>query len=358
VDSLTTLQVSALTTQQVQALGTQDIVALGTEGIVALETQQLVALTTAQYAALTTDQFASLSSGDITAMTTAQAAALTTDQIVAFTTDQIAGLQTADIAAMNADQHAAFATDDIAVMSSAQVDALVIYSPIVLDLDGNGVQTRAAADGVMFDVAGTGTQHKIGWVGGGDALLVRDRNGNGTIDDGGELYGVGTRNAEGQRMGNGYAALALEDSNGDGKVNTDDAHFGELKLWVDANYDGKSDAGELRGLLEMGVLELNLNAFSSDRVDNGNLVALISSYTGTDGRSHEMADVWFAKDVSAGKPAPALNELLVSPQGELLVGGTATPSAATGAVAAAGGTVMHTGSLRGLLDDDRQVPLI
>jgi hypothetical protein len=358
IDSLTSDQVGALTTAQIVAFSTADILALGTDGIVALNTQQLAALTTAQYAAMDTDQFASLSSADITALTTAQAAALTTDQIVAFTTDQIAGLQTADIAAMSAAQHAAFATDDVAAMTSAQVDALVIYSPIVLDLDGNGVQTTAASQGVMFDLADTGTVSKVGWVGGGDALLVRDRNGNGTIDNGSELYGVGTRNADGQRMGNGYAALALEDDNRDGKINAADSSFKELKLWIDGNQDGKTDAGELRGLVEMGVIELNLSAFSSDRVDNGNLVALISSYTASDGQTHEMADVWFAKDVGKdAKVAPKLDELLAAPQAELLASSPATVQPAA-AVAAAGGTAVHAGNLRGLLDDDRQVPLI
>jgi hypothetical protein len=108
----------------------------------------------------------------------------------------------------------------------------------------------------------------------------------------------------------------------------------------------------------MGVLELNLNAFSSDRVDNGNLVALISSYTGTDGSSHEMADVWFAKDVAGtdAKAAPKLDELLAAPQPELL-GGT-QPAGVPAGVPAAGAPVMHAGNLRGLLDEERQVPLI
>ena len=77
-------------------------------------------------------------------------------------------------------------------MSNAQIDAFLQATPIVLDLDGNGVRTVAAADGVMFDIAATGNVQKVGWASAGDGLLVRDRNHDGQINDGRELFGVGT----------------------------------------------------------------------------------------------------------------------------------------------------------------------
>jgi hypothetical protein len=201
----------------------------------------------------------------------------------------------------------------------------------MLDLNGDGINTRAAADGVMFDVNGTGTAHKVGWAAGGDALLVRDRNGDGVINDGSELYGAGTRNAEGQRMGNGFAALALEDSNGDGKVNAQDANFSELKLWVDANGDGKTDSGELHGLIDFGIVELNLDFSRGTETDNGNLLGLVGSYSKEDGSQHQMVDVWFAKDRGT---APQLADLLSDAPGQQLPGAETSVAASTTASAA------------------------
>mgnify|MGYP001756969107 CR=1 FL=1 len=68
---------------------------------------------------------------------------------------------------------------------------------------------------------------------------------------------------------------------------------------VDADSDGLTDAGELHGLAEMGVASMNLVADSSTAMDNGNLLGLVSSYTHTDGSTHDMADVWFARTGSA-----------------------------------------------------------
>jgi hypothetical protein len=330
---------------------------------VALTTQHLAALTTEQYAALETDQIAAFSSADIAALTTAQAHILSTDQVHAFTSSQIPGLETADIAAMTTDAMIAFSTDAFAVLDAAQLEAISVYSPIVLDLDGNGVQTLAASNGVQFDLVGLGHTNKVGWVAGGDALLVRDRNGDGIINDGSELYGAGTLNAAGQRVGNGYAALTQEDSNHDGKITAADAHFKDIKLWVDANHDGKTDIGELRGLADFGIVELDLSAVKSNTVNNGNAVALVSGYKTADGQTHEMADVWFAKDTVPNKTdtPPKLNELLAAPQADLLGSHQATTQPVVTA-GAAGTThlaaVHHGGSLRGLLDDERQTPLI
>jgi hypothetical protein len=200
-------------------------------------------------------------------------------------------------------------------MSASQLDAFFAASPIVLDLNGDGVRTTSAANGVNFDLNGTGTVNKVGWVDATDGLLVMDRNGDGKINDGTELFGAATKDANGNRVGNGYNAMALEDTNHDLKLDTNDAHFKDLRVWVDANQDGKTDDGELKTLAELGITSLDLSAQSGTEVDNGNLLGMVGSYTATDGSEQAMADVWFAKQAAA---TPTLTDLLADAGESLL----------------------------------------
>lgn len=164
---------------------------------------------------------------------------------------------------------------------------------------------------------------------GNDGLLVMDRNHDGVINNGSELFGMGTVLANGKRATDGYVALAAEDTNHDGKIDSHDAHWKELKVWVDGNHDGKTDAGELKTLDEIGIASLDLNATKNGAIDNGNLVGLVSSYTTTDGKQHQMADVWFAKDVQPqtthdDKPTVSLHDVL-APATTLLLAGATEP---------------------------------
>jgi hypothetical protein len=131
-----------------------------------------------------------------------------------------------------------------------------------------------------------------------------DRNGDGKINDGTELFGLATV-VDGHRAGDGYTAMRAEDSNHDGKLTAADAHFAELKVWVDTNSNGVSDAGELRDLSSLGIIELDLNAHASTEMNNGNLLGLVSGYKTADGQNHAMADVWFAKDQHAADTTAA-----------------------------------------------------
>ena len=321
---MTPEQMGALTSAQVRAIETADILALGAADITdfgvaqlqaftssqirALSTSQVEALTLTQIAGLTTQEITWLETADFKAMTGDQVASLTVAQIGAMSTAQVVALDVGDIAGMSAVQSMAFTAAHQTAMSQPQRDAMVAVSPIMLDLDGNGVSTLAASHGVNFDLNATGTASKVGWLAGGDALLVRDINHDGIINDGSELFGAATLLADGSRAGNGYNAMAALDLNHDHKLNAADAAFGELKLWVDANHDGKTDIGELKGLVDMGITELDLSYALSDRMDHGNAVGMISSYKTADGHSHEMADVWFTK--AATTPVPQVDELL------------------------------------------------
>ena len=86
--------------------------------------------------------------------------------------------------------------------------AEVMRSPLTLDLDGDGVETVSVNDGVYFDHDGNGFAEKSGWVSKDDAILVRDLNNNGQIDDGSELFGDQTILSDGEKAANGFEALA------------------------------------------------------------------------------------------------------------------------------------------------------
>jgi hypothetical protein len=135
--------------------------------------------------------------------------------------------------------------------------------PLVLDLDGGGISTSAINPlaPILFDQDGDGTLTATGWIAAGEAIVVRDLNGNGTIDSGLELFGDSTilthgPNA-GQRAANGFAALADLDANSagvaDGKFDANDVAFASVKLWKDLNQDGVSQAGELFTFAHLGV---------------------------------------------------------------------------------------------------------
>ena len=182
-------------------------------------------------------------------------------------------------------------------------DAIVdgTYStPIILDLDNDGIETISLANGVKFDIDNDGDIDLTGWVGADDGLLVRDINNDGIINDASELFGEETIKEDGTKASDGYDALRELDSNEDGVINADDDAFSELKIWQDSNSDGITDEGELMGLKEANVSEISLGTITSNETSNGNVIGLKSSYLDNDGNEKEAADVWFeieAKDL-------------------------------------------------------------
>ncbi|MET0310721.1 MAG: calcium-binding protein, partial [Burkholderiaceae bacterium] len=130
--------------------------------------------------------------------------------------------------------------------------------PLVLDLDGDGVELAPANGSVLFDHDANGIRTGTQWVRPDDGLLVRDRDGNGTIDSGRELFGDQTVLASGQRAVDGFEALGEMDANGDGVVNAIDAGFEQLRVWRDLNQDGRSQAGELQSLAGLGITGVRL----------------------------------------------------------------------------------------------------
>ena len=169
--------------------------------------------------------------------------------------------------------------------------------PILLDLDGDGLETVGLASNVYFDHDGDGVLTKTGWAGANDALLVWDRNGNGTIDTGAELFGDFTVLPNGTLAPNGFAALAALDANGDGVIDATDPAFAELKLWRDISQDGVSQGGELVSLADAGIVSLNLaHSLKNQRLANGNTLAREGTFTRADGSTSAMGEFRLATD--------------------------------------------------------------
>ncbi len=189
-------------------------------------------------------------------------------------------------------------------------------SPIIFDLDDNGFNLTDADHGVNFDLNADHQRERIAWTSsaGSDAWLCRDRNGDGVIGDGRELFGNFTPLANGQKAPNGFVALAEFDTpalggNGDGQLDSRDRLWTTLLLWIDANHDGLSQPSELMTLAEAGVQSIDLQYIRSNYTDdNGNIFrfrskALVRS---PNGKLHnaKIYDVFLSTSVTGSSGVP------------------------------------------------------
>lgn len=153
------------------------------------------------------------------------------------------------------------------------------WTPILIDVLGNGFDLTDATHGVNFN-DGNGTVLRTAWtaVNSDDAWLVLDRNGNGKIDDGTELFGNAAQQpaVTPPDLRNGFKALAQFDKpehGGDGNevINRLDNVFASLRLWQDGNHNGISEPSELHSLPDLGLRSIDLDYKISKRKDqNGN----------------------------------------------------------------------------------------
>ena len=137
-------------------------------------------------------------------------------------------------------------------------------TPLVLSFDGAEPQ-YAASPAAAFDLDVAGGCVSTDWPSAATPWLALDRDGDGGIADGRELFGSGTRLTDGRRARHGFAALAELDADGNGRITPADPRFAELVLWSDHDGDKRGTAGELQSLADLRVLSIEL-AYDSRRV--------------------------------------------------------------------------------------------
>jgi hypothetical protein len=157
----------------------------------------------------------------------------------------------------------------------------IVETPVLIDVLGDGFNLTNPTNGVNFDIDMNGTREKLSWTAtnSDDAWLVLDRNGNGLIDNGGELFGNHTTQPEpiDGNVRNGFLALAVFDKSAhggteDGFITSADVVFNSLRLWQDTNHNGISESIELKTFSALGLTKIELEYKKSRRTDsNGNV---------------------------------------------------------------------------------------
>lgn len=173
------------------------------------------------------------------------------------------------------------------------IESLTQSSPLILDLDGDGIELTAFDPDdttTFFDIDGDAFAEQTAWIAANqDGLLVRDLNDDGLITDVEELFGSPSVD--------GFALLATLDDNGDNRVDQYDDAWSDLLVWKDFNGDGVTQDGELLTLASLNIISIDLaGVTASTSTINGNSISHTSSYTLANGTTRSIVDVWFTHD--------------------------------------------------------------
>ncbi|MCZ6106245.1 hypothetical protein O6B34_09305, partial [Campylobacter ureolyticus] len=176
-------------------------------------------------------------------------------------------------------------------------------SPIIIDMNKNSITSSAIDSLTHFDHNNDSLREKTAWIDSGDSFLALDKNNNGLIDNGTELFGNHTITDTSypyipSNRTNGFEALKLYDDNGDGIINMQDKVFDKLLLWNDINKDGLSQSDELSYLKDSNIAAISLDYKNTNTIENGNTIKQSSKVFFKDGSTTIANDVWFKVDPS------------------------------------------------------------
>jgi len=179
-----------------------------------------------------------------------------------------------------------------------------VTDPLAIDLNGDGViATTTMEAGVNFDLDNNGFAEQAAWVAPEDGLLVVDKNNNGFIDDGAELFGTETTLKNGQKAHSGFEALAELDSNKDNQISSLDTAFNTLKIWQDQNHNGIAESAELLTLASQGIQSISLASSAiSTRDFQGVAHTELGSFTKADSSSGIINALMFNSDTRLTVP--------------------------------------------------------
>lgn len=175
--------------------------------------------------------------------------------------------------------------------------------PLIVSLGDLRYLLTDLNSGVRFDLGGDGAAEQTAWTDrrGDEAFLFLDRNGNGMVDDGTELFGDATPQ-HASPTPNGFLALAMFDDslsggNEDGRISAEDRVFPQLQLWKDRNHDGVSTPNELFWLSEFGLEWIDLSYERSTRADRyGNEFRYLAESGWADGSTRAVWNVFFVTE--------------------------------------------------------------
>ncbi len=154
--------------------------------------------------------------------------------------------------------------------------------PLAFDLNGNGIETTGVKHGVQFDIDGNGLTEQTSFVSGGDAFLSYDKNGNGIIDNGHELFG------DQNGATNGFEELKKHDENQDGIIDKNDAIYSRLSL-LSLDQDNQQKTSSLA---EHHIQSINLNYNNQHQAINYyDVIEQSGSFKRTNGTSGYAADI-------------------------------------------------------------------
>ncbi|MEZ7892887.1 MAG: hypothetical protein QMC67_14185 [Candidatus Wallbacteria bacterium] len=161
--------------------------------------------------------------------------------------------------------------------------------PLIIDLEGNGAEITKAEDGIKFDIDGDGGLEQTAISSGNDGLLALDKNSNGIIDNGTELFG----DQNGAK--NGFSELAKYDENNDGQIDSKDSIYDELKVVKFKKMSDNKVTQELLSLKDIGILAISLSKIKNiNDIINGNILTHKSSVSGLLGKNYGIYEANFA----------------------------------------------------------------